>query len=99
MFRLLTPAPPDAVALRVDGRDVSVPAGSSLAAAALVAGVMPTRRTAISGAARAPYCMMGVCYDCLMEVDGVPDVQACLTPVRPGMDARSQHGLGAALDD
>ena len=98
MFRLLITPPADAVALRVDGRDVSVPAVSSLAAAALLAGVMPTRRSAVSGAGRAPYCLMGVCYDCLMEVDGVPDVQACLTPVRPGMEARSQ-GPGSALHD
>ena len=98
MFRLLTAPPPDAVALRVDGRDVSVPAGSSLAAAALVAGVLPTRHSAVSGAGRAPYCMMGVCYDCLMEVDGVRDVQACLIPVRPGMEARTQ-GPGSALHD
>lgn len=98
MFRLLNPSPPDSVALRLDGRDVTVPASSSLAAAALIAGVMPTRYSAISGAGRAPYCMMGVCYDCLMEVDGVPDVQACLTPVRPGMKALTQS-LGSALHD
>lgn len=96
MFRLLSSPAPDGITLSLDGRSVVVPAGTSLAAAALVAGLLPTRRTAVSGAPRAPYCMIGVCYDCLMEVDGVPNVQACLTPVRPGMVARTQLGLDAA---
>ncbi len=96
MFRLLSDPAPDGVMLSLDGRSVLVPPGISLAAAALIAGLLPTRRTAVSGAPRAPYCMIGVCYDCLMEVDGVANVQACLTPVRPGMAACTQRGLDAA---
>jgi predicted molibdopterin-dependent oxidoreductase YjgC len=46
----------------------------------------------VSGEPRAPYCMMGVCFECLVEVDGVPNVQACMTSVREGMTVRRQHG-------
>ena len=40
--------------------------------------------------ARAPYCLMGVCFECLMEIDGEPDVQSCLVTVREGMTVRRQ---------
>jgi NADH dehydrogenase/NADH:ubiquinone oxidoreductase subunit G len=39
--------------------------------------------------------MMGVCFDCLVEVDGAPNRQACLTPVREGMVIRRQDGAPA----
>ena len=58
----------------------------------LAAGETSLRDTPISGAPRAPYCMMGVCFDCLMEIDGVGNRQACLTPVAAGMQVRRQHG-------
>ena len=37
-------------------------------------------------------CLMGVCFDCLVEVDGRPNVQACMVTVREGMRVRLQHG-------
>ena len=37
-----------------------------------------------------PYCLMGVCFECLMEIDGEPDVQSCLVTVREGMVVRRQ---------
>lgn len=50
------------------------------------------RRTPISGAQRAPYCQMGVCFECLVVVDGVGSVQGCLVPVRQGMRIERQDG-------
>ena len=41
---------------------------------------------------RGPFCMMGVCFDCLVEVDGVPNVQGCMTLVSDGMQVRKMHG-------
>ena len=41
---------------------------------------------------RGPFCMMGVCFDCLVEIDGVPNVQGCMTPVREGMQVRAIQG-------
>jgi predicted molibdopterin-dependent oxidoreductase YjgC len=54
------------------------------------------RATPVSGSPRAPYCMMGVCFDCLMEIDGVPNRQACLVPVAEGMRIRRQQGARKA---
>ncbi len=50
------------------------------------------RRTPVSGGARAPYCQMGTCFDCLAVVDGTGSVQGCLVPVRPGMRIERQDG-------
>lgn len=69
--------------------------GDSVAAALLAAGVTTLRETPVSGTPRAPYCMMGVCFDCLVEIDGVGNRQACLTMVSEGMQVRRQHGARA----
>ncbi|MBL8311484.1 MAG: (2Fe-2S)-binding protein [Burkholderiales bacterium] len=84
----------DAVPVRlvVEGRPVQARAGDTVAAAMLAVGVAVFRETPVSGAPRAPLCMMGVCFDCLVEVDGRPNVQACMTPVAEGMQICLQHG-------
>jgi len=85
-----------AVAVVVEGRTIRVPAGASAAAALLLAGVGHNRETAVSGAARAPYCLMGICFDCLAEIDGEPNRQSCMVTVAPGMTIRRQHGRRVA---
>lgn len=80
------------VTITIDGRPVRARANDSVAAALLAAGVPHCRNTPLSDAPRAPYCMMGVCYDCLMMIDGVGNRQACLTRVREGMQVRTQRG-------
>lgn len=80
------------ISVCVDGREVRVRDGDSAAAAVLAAGLLPSRTTPVSGSGRAPYCMMGVCFECLLEIDGVENVQGCMTPVRPGMRIRRQPG-------
>jgi predicted molibdopterin-dependent oxidoreductase YjgC len=81
-------------ALRLDfeGRTIEARAGDSVAAALLAAGVLATRRTAVSGAPRGPYCMMGVCFECVVEIDGVGGRQACLVPAADGMRIRRETG-------
>lgn len=74
------PAP---VAIEVDGERIDAFPGESLAAALLAAGVRTFRRTP-SGAPRGPLCNMGVCFECVVAVDGEP-VRACATEVRAGM--------------
>jgi hypothetical protein len=66
--------------------------GESLAAALLAAGVTHFRNTALSGTARGPLCLMGACFDCLVEVEGMANAQACLVAVTPGLSARMQAG-------
>lgn len=75
----------ETITVEVEGRSVGVPRGISAAAAALIAGLPSTRTSPVTGAPRSPYCMMGVCFECLMVIDGEPSRQACMVTVRPGM--------------
>jgi predicted molibdopterin-dependent oxidoreductase YjgC len=84
------------VAFTVDGRIIEAREGEPVAAALIAAGVRVFRTMPRFGDARGGYCMVGRCTDCAMTVDGVPSVLACVTPVRAGMDVRTQHGLGDA---
>jgi len=81
-----------AIQIMVEGQPVATREGDTLAAALLNAGVVPFRHTPVSGQARAPMCLMGVCFDCLVEVDGAPNVQSCMVEVREGMQVRLQVG-------
>ena len=92
MFRRLPDAAVTVVTIAVDGLPVSARAGDTVAAALLAAGFQAFRTTGVSGASRGPYCMMGVCFDCLVEIDGVGNRQACLTPIADGMQVRRQRG-------
>lgn len=83
-FRELEPEGPR-VRVRFAGQDLTLREGGNLAAELLAAGVTPFRRTPVSGAPRAPFCMMGACFDCLVEIDGVTR-QACMCEVGPGME-------------
>jgi len=77
-----------------DGQLLELTEGANLAAALLAAGVQVFRQTPVSGAPRAPFCMMGACFDCLVEIDGVTR-QACMLEVVDGMEiARPAHAAG-----
>jgi len=78
----------------VDGGELTAHEGESIAAALLAAGRRLTRWTARTGEPRGYFCGMGVCQDCLMTVDGLPNVRACMTPVREGLRVETQRGLG-----
>ena len=80
------------VAITVDGKPISARAGDTVAAALIAAGIDHCRTTPVSGAPRAPYCLMGVCFECLVMVDGVGSRQGCLVPVREGMAVETQTG-------
>ncbi len=80
------------VTIEIEGQSVAVPAGESVAAAVLANGLDHVRTTPVGGVQRAPYCMMGVCFECLMEIDGVSNRQACMTQVEEGMRVARQHG-------
>ena len=91
MFRTLHDTA-DVVTVHIDGVPVTAEAGETVAAVLLRQPEAWSRTTPVSGARRAPYCMMGVCFDCLAEVDGIASVQTCLTPVKAGMRVARQHG-------
>jgi hypothetical protein len=81
--------------LHFEERRVPFRPGDTVAAALLLAGVDHLRATPVSGAPRAPYCMMGVCFDCLVVIDGVGSRRACLTRAREGMRVERQRGARA----
>ena len=97
MFRRLDTIAGEKIRFTYEGRDIVARAGDSVAAALLAAGETALRETPVSAAPRAPYCMMGVCFDCLVEIDGVGNRQACLTPAANGMQVRRQHGARGVL--
>jgi hypothetical protein len=78
----------------VDGEELDAYEGESIAAALLAAGRRTTRWTERTGEPRGYFCGMGVCHDCLVEVDGQPGVRACMTPVRDGLRVARQRGAG-----
>jgi thioredoxin reductase len=92
MFRRLTDARRPAVTILINGVATQAQEGDSVAAALLAAGRVTCGTTAVSGAPRAPYCLMGVCFDCLVTVDGVGNRQGCLVPIREGMRIETGHG-------
>jgi D-hydroxyproline dehydrogenase subunit gamma len=78
--------------LTIDGRSVRARPGDSVAAALFAAGFTHCRSTPVGGAKRAPYCMIGVCFECLLTIDGVGNCQGCLVAVREGMRVALQQG-------
>ena len=79
----------------LDGSPAQGWAGDTVAAALLALGRDTCRQTAVSGSPRGPYCMMGVCFDCLVVIDGVGNRQGCLVPIREGMSVETQKGSHA----
>ena len=92
MFKPLPHNTEAAVTVAVNGERVSVPAGCTAAAAMLMHSGGASRTTPLSGEGRAPYCMMGVCFECLVEINGEPNQQGCLITVSEGMRIAHQHG-------
>jgi len=92
MFRRSAETTGRTVTITVDGVRVSAREGDSVTAALLASGLDFTRQTVVSGSARGPYCMMGVCFDCLVTIDGVGNRQGCMVPVREGMAVSRQTG-------
>jgi predicted molibdopterin-dependent oxidoreductase YjgC len=82
-----------AVTVTLDGRAATAHEGETVATVLIAEGSLFTRTT-VDGAPRGVFCGMGVCFDCLVVVDGVPNTRACMTPVADGMVVRRQEGLG-----
>lgn len=77
-----------------DGEPVEFRPGQTVGGALTAVGVVSWRTTTHRGAPRGLFCGIGVCFDCLITVDGVPNQRACLTPARDGMRVETQEGTG-----
>ncbi|HYB43608.1 MAG TPA: (2Fe-2S)-binding protein [Candidatus Methylomirabilis sp.] len=83
-----------ALRIAVDGEELLAYEGESVAAALIASGRRSTRVTARAGERRGYFCGMGLCQDCLLTVDGLPNARACTTPIREGLTVETRRGLG-----
>ena len=81
----------------VDGRPVPASPGQTIAEAMLASGLRTCRSTR-SGSARGVFCGMGICYECRMIVDGIPNTRTCMTPAVPGSCIRVQDDAAIEMD-
>ncbi len=93
MFKRISQPAQEMITIYIEGEAVQVPQGETVAASVLIHGLGHTRTTPLSDSPRAPLCMMGVCFECLMEINGVPNIQACQVTVSENMSIRRQRGV------
>ena len=77
--------------IEVDGHPVEAYEGETIAAALVASGRRVVRYTPKRNEPRGLYCGIGMCFDCVMTVDGVPNVRICTTPAKPGMRIQIQR--------
>lgn len=85
----------DEVTFTLDGREMRGYEGEPIAAALRAAGVMVHRHTRKLDEPRGIFCAIGRCTDCVMIVDGKPNVRTCITPLKAGMQVQTQYGICA----
>ena len=86
---------PKTVRLTIDGKEIVASQADTVAAAMLLAGFAYTRITPVEEKRRAPYCMMGICFDCMVEINGIPNQRACQILVQEGMRVKIQVKEGS----
>lgn len=76
---------PKKVTIIFEGEEIEAYEGEPIAAALLAAGIKVFRKTKKRKDPRGPFCGIGLCTDCIMKVNGEPNVRTCITPVEDGM--------------
>jgi predicted molibdopterin-dependent oxidoreductase YjgC len=80
------------VKIKVDGKQITALAGEPIAAALAAAGIRVHRYTTERSEPRGIFCAIGQCTDCVMTVNGIPNVRTCIAPVVDGMVVQTQRG-------
>tara|TARA_S200000501_G_scaffold208187_1_gene195598 strand:- start:403 stop:711 length:309 start_codon:yes stop_codon:yes gene_type:complete len=99
MFKRFNQKTKLSVKIEFDGQVVEAVEGDTVAGAIMAAGISDLREAPVSGAPRGPYCMMGVCFECLVEIDGIGHQQACLLSVKNGMIIKREKAKRLVSDD
>lgn len=81
-----------------DGKEIQGYEGEPIAVALKASGVMIHRYTARFHKPRGIFCAIGRCTDCVMIVDGIPNIRTCVTPLKEGMCIKTQYGCSANKD-
>ena len=76
-----------------DGKEIEGYEGEPIAVALKAAGLMVHRYTKKEHKPRGLFCAIGRCTDCVMVVDGVPNIRTCITPLKAGMNVNTQFGV------
>ena len=87
-------SPGNTVNITVDGKKIKAREGEMIIAALLNAGTRINRFTSKYKEPRGLFCGIGQCTDCIMTVNGIPNVRTCVTPVEEGMVVETQYGEG-----
>jgi predicted molibdopterin-dependent oxidoreductase YjgC len=82
-----------------DGEHVKAYAGETIASALTAAGKIILNTSGKIGQPRGVFCCIGICYGCLVTVDGAPNIRACQTEAREGMVVETQSGNGTLRID
>ena len=83
------------VTFTLDGKEMKGYEGEPIAAALRAAGVMTHRHTSKLDMPRGIFFAIGRCTDCVMIVDGKPNIRTCVTPLQEGMKVQTQYGIKA----
>lgn len=82
------------ITIKVDGKDYKAIDGEPIAAALIANGIKKFRYTQKKKKPRGLFCAIGRCTDCVMTVNGIPNIRTCVTPAENGMIIETQKGLG-----
>ncbi|MFJ2032528.1 (2Fe-2S)-binding protein [Streptosporangium sp. NPDC087985] len=94
-YHLVRARPGPGFEISVDGAPIPVIPGQTIGAVLHGAGIRSWRTTRIGGRPRGLFCGIGVCFDCLITVNGSPSLRACLTEARPGDRVSTREGAGS----
>jgi predicted molibdopterin-dependent oxidoreductase YjgC len=82
--------PRKTMTIQVNGQPIEAKEGEPIASALIAAGIMTFRTTRIRKEPRGYFCGIGLCSDCMMTVNSVPNIRTCITPVEEGMSIETQ---------
>ena len=87
----IEPRSGEQLSFSLDGEPITGLRGQTIAGALLGQGIVSWRSTSVAAAPRGVFCGIGVCFDCILEVNGVRDIRACQRRVGEGDVVRTQH--------
>ena len=73
------------ITLKVNGTEIQAYKGETVLAALIAAGYKTLKKNPVNQEPRGALCGMGVCFECTVTIDGIPNIRACMTEVREGM--------------